>query len=79
MINADIDVNLTLPVHIKSHLMGCFKVSSLTHPDYHPIWNIETNVWLSKALNITTDCIIYNINNTFQVFFDWNNQIWFVG
>lgn len=72
-------IKLELPKSIKRELLSCYRINSFIYPSYHPIWDNNCNTFLSEKLGIVTDCPIYNLNDEFLVFFDWNNQIWYVG
>jgi hypothetical protein len=80
-----IDAMNTIPVTFKLsklveiELLSCFSINSFIYPGFHPIWDVNTNEFLSRKLGIVTDCPVYNLNDSYQLFFDWSNQIWYVG
>ena len=74
-----IPVKLVLPKKVNSELLSCYQINSMVYPGYHPIWDNYSNAFLSDKLGITIDTPIYNLNDSFLLFFDWNNQIWYVG
>lgn len=76
----DYDIDFELPKKYKTELLSCFAIQeSFIYPEFHPVWDKDTNEFLSKKIGIVTDCPIYNLNNCFRLFFDWKLQIWYVG
>jgi len=75
----DYGISLEIPAHIQAKMMSSYKNTSDMFPSFHPIWDAIVNNFLSIKLNLATDCPVYNLNNSFRVFFDWTKQIWYIG
>jgi hypothetical protein len=73
--------NKSTPQYIINGLNYAIKnnPSTFVHPDYHPVREDKINKWLCDKFGIYTGEVEqFVLDCTYNVFFDWNLQVWYV-